>query len=59
MQDLPFPPGKAPARVLLGYGGVANKAQTKDSWTLPIQIGMWTMYVVAVILVMVVVMLNR
>lgn len=53
------PPGKTQARVLLGYGGVANKAQPKDSWTLPIRIGMWTMYVVAVILVMVVVMLNR
>lgn len=30
-----------------------------DGWTVPIKIGMWTMYSVAVILVMVVVMLNK
>ncbi|CAN5424554.1 hypothetical protein BH11MYX1_BH11MYX1_00490 [soil metagenome] len=29
-----------------------------DGWTIPIKIGMWTMYSVAIILVIVVVMMN-
>ena len=33
-------------------------SNTDDGWTVPIKIGMWTMYSVAIILVMVVVMLN-
>jgi hypothetical protein len=33
-------------------------ANIDDGWTVPIKIGMWTLYAVAIILVMVVVMLN-
>jgi hypothetical protein len=36
-----------------------KKIRTEESWALPLRIGMWTVYVVAVILVMVVVMLHQ
>jgi hypothetical protein len=33
-------------------------ATTDDSWTVPIKIGMWTMFVCALVAIAVVVMLN-
>jgi hypothetical protein len=36
----------------------SNTVDTREPWVLVIQIGMWTMYSIALILVMVVVMLN-
>jgi len=45
------------ARHLLPFAAVS--AETDDeSWTLPIRIGMWTMFVCAFVMVMVVVMMN-
>lgn len=37
---------------------VATQSDTNDAWTMPIKIGMWSMYAIALILVIVVVMLN-
>jgi len=37
----------------------ANTTEPEESWALPIRIGLWTMYAIAVILVMVIVMLNQ
>lgn len=41
-----------------GCPTVAAHTESDDSWTMPIKIGMWSMFAIAIILVMVVVMLN-
>jgi len=36
-----------------------TREDSDDAWAMPIKIGMWTMFVCAFVMVMVVVMLNR
>lgn len=60
MQDLPALPRRSQARLVLSLPGVsANTTDPQESWALPIRIGLWSMYAIAVILVMVIVMLNQ
>lgn len=60
MQDLPALPRRSQARHVLQPRAVsANTTEPEESWALPIRIGLWTMYAIAVILVMVIVMLNQ
>ncbi|CAN5713641.1 hypothetical protein BH11MYX3_BH11MYX3_35050 [soil metagenome] len=56
VQELPPPQGRNLARQLLGSSRVSSS--TDESWTLPIRIGMWCVFVIAIVMVMVVVLMH-